>query len=547
MVERIIKAKCKFCGKVADEVSSTVVGAKTINGQRTQYIQKKLRCGHTILEKLVETIDVYDITSEDGRSLFPYQKDSVKFLETTNFRGLIAHEMGLGKTVISLAALKLHAKDLCPTLIVCKSGLKMQWFTECIRWIGEDYVPQLISSSRDVPYWNMFKVFIVSLDLLRNCKWTDDVMKGKTPVKTLILDEVQMIKNSGSSRTQKVRDMSRGVKHIMALSGTPIKNRASEYFPILNILKPERFHEETAFASEYLFTYNDAASGRIVKGGLAKGAVDKFRENTKDFVIRYTREEVMPDLPKVFRMYNYHNIGDSIQVEYEKAYEDFEDTYDELEGNMGRSRSDGGGNILAKMSKMRHLAGRAKILPTVEYLKEFLENTELRIAVFAHHIDVQTIIHSQISKWMVEHGMKPALSYMGAGQDANAKWKAQSEFTDPNGSRVMIISMLAGGEGLNLQATCGDCVMVERQWNPANEEQCEARFPRPGSKFEKINATYLVALNSIDELFAQIIEKKRAMFAQVVDGKDDVKFDESSIMKDLADEVRRRGKPLWAA
>jgi SNF2 family DNA or RNA helicase len=546
-MDRIIKEKCKNCGKVATEVSSRPVGMKSVGNKKTQYIEHKLACGHIWLEKAISEIDVYDITSEDGRTLFDYQKDSVKFSETSNFRCLIAHEMGLGKTVISLASLKLHSKDLCPALIICKSGLKMQWFTEVVRWIGESHCPQLINTSRDVPYWDMFKVFIVSFDLLNNCKWKNDVRDGKTPIKTIIIDECQQIKNTASNRTQAARDVSRGAKHIVALSGTPLKNRASEYFTILNILKPERFHEETAFLSKYIFTYNDNSTGRIVKGGLRPGAVEQFREDTKDFVIRYLREDVMPQLPKVFRMYNYHELGESIQQSYLDAYDEFADAYDAADGNVGkRSGSEGEGNILGKLAKMRHIAGQAKIKPAVEYAKEFLTNTDLKLAIFAHHQDVQTIIHSQLTEWMLKEGMKAPLTYLGAGQDAASKWKSQQEFCDPNGGRIMTISMLAGGEGLNLQAACGDCLMVERQWNPANEEQCEARFPRPGSKFEKVNATYLVALESIDEWFAQIIEKKRAMFAQVMDGKD-VAWSETNIMQQLADEVRRRGRPLWAA
>ena len=99
---RIKQAKCGYCGKIAREVEREIVGS---------YFFKKLECGHTICEDAVKALEeskYEDLSSSDGKSLYPFQIETVKFAEKSNFRCLIAHEMGLGKTIIALASLKLN-------------------------------------------------------------------------------------------------------------------------------------------------------------------------------------------------------------------------------------------------------------------------------------------------------------------------------------------------------------------------------------------------------------------------------------------------------
>jgi hypothetical protein len=103
---------------------------------------------------------------------------------------------------------------------------------------------------------------------------------------------------------------------------------------------------------------------------------------------------------------------------------------------------------------------------------------------------------------------------------------------------VMIASQLAAGEGLNLQ-TCGDCLMHERQWNPANEEQCEGRFIRIGSTHSSVNAIYaqMQGLTAIDETLDLIVERKRIQFHNAMNKGEAMMWSQDTILKELASAI----------
>jgi len=341
----ILHKKCPTCHKIAKEVRHVdvpLVHLKILT----------LECGHTTTEKIISAVDRYNVISEDNKSLYPFQVESVKFGEASNGRCLFAHEMGLGKTVIALALLKLHP-ELFPVVILCKSSLKFQWFQEVIRWLQDDaYLPQIIDSSNDKPY-SKFKVFIVSLDLLRNVDWLD-----KIHAKTIIIDECQLIKNGQSKRTGAVRKLCDGKEHIIALSGTPIKNHAGEYFPILNILRPEMFPRERDYYDLYVDSYNRGDFAKL--GGIKRSMVERFNNQTKDFILRYTRDEVMPDLPRINRTFRFSDLGKDVEEEYAKEHAGFERAMLEYElGGDETSTFKKWSNVLAYMTRMRHLTGLA--------------------------------------------------------------------------------------------------------------------------------------------------------------------------------------------
>jgi SNF2 family DNA or RNA helicase len=112
------------------------------------------------------------------------------------------------------------------------------------------------------------------------------------------------------------------------------------------------------------------------------------------------------------------------------------------------------------------------------------------------------------------------------------RFLTQEKFNSPN-YRLMIASTLASGEGLNLQ-TCADCIMHERQWNPANEEQAEGRFIRIGQLANAVSATYMLAQNTIDDQFHSIVESKRARFHAAMNRGEATRWEESNLVKELA-------------
>lgn len=469
--------------------------------------------------------DYLGIKSESGKVPYKYQAESALFAEQSNISCLIAHEMGLGKTICALAVLGKHYRKLAPILIVTKAGILRQWESECVEWLDE--MPWRISNTKD-PIPPKAKLYIISYDMLSRFE-IDQLPKFKT----VIFDECQQLMNPAANRSVAARDISRNATHVIGLSGTPIKNNAAEYFTILNILRPMIFPKKDWFIREYC-EYTQYSNGTKV-GGLTSWGEDRFRNITKPFILRYTRDQVLPDLPKIKRATLIADLSDAVREAYAKTVIKL---LDEAE-DMTHSAAERATNILAYMTKMRHLTGLSKIESCVEHVDDFLQSTDRPVTIFAHHQDV-----IEITKLRLEKLGYKVLTLTGSmnGDERASVVKRFAEYKT-TGNRILLASMLAAGEGLNLQF-CSDAFVLERQWNPANEEQAEGRFSRIGSEASHIDVTYAVAAGTIDEFFAELVEKKRSYVSGTLDG---IKLDwnEQSIMSDLTNMLIKQGRSKW--
>lgn len=524
--------KCPACGKRVEETKRYRLGA---------YWSLTLSCGHTTLVDALaavpQEIDSWEkFKSVDGRSLYPFQKIGADFAIEANGRCLIADEMGLGKTIQALAVMWQMKDAVLPALVVTKSTLKYQWSHEIYRFLGETYVNQVIENKNQKPLTEFgFKVVIISFDMLRRCEWVNDEAFMKNRFKLLVIDETQNIKNPSASRTGMVRKIAKYCPHVIGLSGTPIKNNAAEYYTILNILKPERFQSYKDFLYNYVNTYD---SGYGTKSGGLRDP-EYFHTRTKDFIIRREMKEVMPELPEYNRTFRYAELGEQVEEAYSNLMDKFEQAYNDSIGNPKAFMG-----VLEYMTHMKHLTGIAKVEPVADFVTDFLNETERKITVFIHHQDVHKLIHMKLQTVCDELGITRPLA-LTSDLSPEQRHEVVMQFKNDDKARVMIASTLASGEGLNLQF-CSDAVIVERQWNPANEEQAEARFKRIGSLASTINITYQVAIGTIDEFLAELVEKKREIVKEALSGKvSEVRYDEQGILRELADILANKGKNRW--
>lgn len=584
MSTTIFKDKCKFCGKLAVEKSRTF----------SKYLGKNavlLECGHTIFVETVKAVDdEYHITSRDGRHLFPFQKEGVKFIERSNGRCLIADEMGLGKTVQALAFLKLHKDDVdengestvFPCLIIPKASVKFQWVGECVRWLGIEFVPSIIESSKDRPMPG-FKICVATFDILRRMSGVtkqqeynkyiglptfnaemDHHPLAAFPFKTIIIDETQQIKSSVSLRTKEVRKIVKGIpdangiyprRKVIALSGTPAKNNAGEMFSILNILDNKRFPEYKRFVRRFC---DQHLSGRTWKiGGIRD--LETFQAYTADLIIRREMNDVLPDLPPINRTFrNVEFTGTGLKKLYKIAQDEFEEFY------YGADKQDFSyiTNLLAKIQKMRHITGLSKLAPIAEFLIEFIESTDRKYVIFAHHKDVVKTLADLIEQYADSEANEAAGDddsenevsvwkdvdsrplELIAELSAEERTDLVTEFKNNPRKRIMICSALAAAEGINMQFVT-DAGMMERQWNPANEEQAEHRFRRIGMGMTlPVNITYFISVGTIDEFFTELVEQKREYITSIFK-EGDFHWDQSSLVKELADIIAMKGGKRW--
>ena len=546
-----LQDKCEYCGKVAKSVKETTVVKAGDTEPDLKFIT--LECGHMLIKKIpkgtpfhlfqmggsLECKHVWDKNSCllcDRKRPYQFQLDGMKFGEAAlavNNGVAFFDEMGLGKTVEMGGILKYHS-ELYPVLHVVKSALKYQTAMFLMKWLGPEHAPWIIESSTDMLPKGL-KHYIISYDMLvpksmqrngKTVKMGFDIKKfDDIGIKCVVLDECQQIKNVDSSRTQMVRKVIKNQnRKVIAMSGTPWNNKGSELFPILNMLDPIKFYSEERFKSQWVDYYWQGAFRK--EGGIRR--IEEFKEHIKDICIRRERTEVMSELPLVNRTKLYVKMDADTEATYDAAVDDFVKWYQEEAANATSM------HILAAMNKMRHLVALAKIPATLDYVDEFVEDTDRKIVIFAHHIDVQKMLFDELNE---RYGDQMPVIAFTAGQSSEDIHYIQKKFNESKRA-IMVASTLAAGEGLNLQ-TCCDCLMHERQWNPGKEEQAEGRFIRIGSVATSVNAIYahLEGLTTIDPQLDGIIERKRLQFHNVHNKGEVARWSQDSIAKELADSI----------
>lgn len=536
-----LQEKCPDCGKVAVEKFS--VEGTDKSGNLCKFIT--LECFH-IIKKIIPKATPYEtMVSNDWKpeikacnhewvknqcakcgefKLFGFQIEGSRQAEIglAIQRGFgFFDDMGLGKTVEALALLKFHHKLYTPALIVTKSAIKFQWFKQIIRWLGPDFMAQTITTSKDFILPGL-KCYIIPYDLLR--RFPREKL-DKIGFKLVILDECQQIKNVDSARTQEVRKLvnNNGCK-VVPLSGTPWKNRGSEFFPALNMIDPVKFYSNQRFLDQWVSYYWEGAKKKM--GGIR--SPERFREFTKGLLIRREYEEVMEEFPDVNRMKLNVQLEDIDQSTYNESVSDFVQWYNQTVEEKGSEDALSGIEVVAKMARMRHLVGISKIPATLGYVEEFVEDTDKKLVIFVHHKDVGELLinaltntdkdsnkdWAELAQTLKDENI-PVYQYTSAHTGRPEGTMVQDNF-NKSPRCIMVASTLACGEGIDLQ-TCSDCVLHERQWNPQNEDQAApGRFRRIGQKSNIINITVPLGEGTIDEHLDSLVETKRRQYHAVM-------------------------------
>lgn len=504
-------------------------------------ISLKLSCGHSkILGPLGidKEIDAFleSFSSRDDKHyhLFKYQSEDVHRSSKAFGRCLFRYEVGLGKTPTSLASVE--AFNLHPAIILTKTTLVYQWLREVFRWTGK--VGRIIKSTKDLKddTLSLYPYLIMSIDLVRSFDELDllSFPNEKNPARTVIIDECQAIKNTDSARTIATKKICKNREHIFACSATPIKNRFDEYYPILNIMRPDLFPSYRTFVDTWCESSNNGYGEKI---GACSDSL-RFEEYTKNFIFHRTKDEVLPDLPKTRRNFRYYDLEKEVKKAYEKLLEEFADYYENTE-DKGFALAQ---NLLAYFAKMRHLTGLAKVDDCIRETEEFILSCNRKLTIGVHHKLVGDMIQHKLDEALIAGGFEKSL-YLHSELNALERSQLIEEFRNNPGRRILLASTLAAGEGLNLQF-CSDAILVERQWNPANEEQFEGRFSRIGQEAESIDITYLVAIGTIDEWLTELIEKKREIVKTAYGEEGNIS--ENTIILELAEIlIRQRSGKKW--
>ncbi len=183
----------------------------------------------------------------------------------------------------------------------------------------------------------------------------------------------------------------------------------------------------------------------------------------------------------------------------------------------GEGRGSNSAEHLSKITTLKRLAGEGKIEAACEWIDTFLDSTDRKLVVFAHHISVVDALAERYGNLRV------------AGKDsAEARQAAVDTFQNDSEHRVIVLNMKAGGVGLTLTAA-SDVLFVEQGWTPGEHDQAEDRCHRIGQE-DNVSAWYLLAEGTIDDDIFALIEKKRVIVDAVTDGEDSTG---TSVLNDL--------------
>jgi non-specific serine/threonine protein kinase len=441
-------------------------------------------------------------------TLRPYQRaglDWLCFLKTGPFGGLLADDMGLGKTVQTLAFLlkerELGALD--PFLIVCPTTVVFNWENEIRRFApgltvlthaGQDRV-------RDASGFKGHDIVLTTYGILLR----DIALFRKTAFHCVALDESQKIKNPTTLSSRAVRTLRSSLR--LALTGTPVENRAVELWSQFAFLNPGLLGSLDAFRREFAGPVDKAESPE---------AAAAVRRLTHPFILRRTKEAVARELPpKVEQTYLC-----PMNPAQEKLYHKWRDYYRvrilesiESEG-IGRSRM----LVLEGLLRLRQIACHPKLVgeehvgsEKFESLKEILEDVVAeghKVLVFSQFTKMLAIVRQHLDA----HGTRYA--YLD-GRTRNRE-KAVTEFQSASGPPIFLISLRAGGTGINL--TAADYVILyDPWWNPAVERQAVDRSHRIGQD-KNVFVVKLIGKDTIEEKVLELQEKKKRIVTSLIAG-----------------------------
>lgn len=439
--------------------------------------------------------------------LFPFQRRGVAWIERCQGRALIADEPGTGKTIQALAWLQLHP-EARPALVVCPAVVRGNWVAEARGWLEarpENDVTE-IRSGKNVPGSG---ITVCNYDLVH--RLPDDYR----PV-AVVMDECHYIKSPSARRSKVVAGLAKRARYVVALSGTPMLNRPAELFSVLNVLRPDIWRDRRSFEIRYCGGHlAQAGYKRFWRADGATNIPELASSLRKNIMIRRCKDDVLGELPVKIRQFVDLPLDSlSNAQEYLRAEEDFAAWL--LEHKLDRAQATGAkaapweimktlrAEALVKLGALRKLAGMGKVVHTLRWAEDFLEGSDSKLVIFAHHQDVQEAILVGLRRFGVAR--------LAAGNDYR---RETLRFQSDRSVRVAVCSLKAAGQGVTLTAA-SHMLLCELDWTPAILEQAEDRIHRIGQE-RACTYTYIVSSETVDRDMLDALGLKRIVLNKTID------------------------------
>ncbi len=436
----------------------------------------------------------FDVAGLSGE-LKPFQRAGVSYVLAQR-RAFLADEQGLGKTIEALAAIE--ADGAYPAIVVCPASLKLNWMRELSHWLPQRDA-RALSGTSPLPTQALTEsiadITVINYDIVAARL---DELRALRPL-ALVLDESHYCKNAAARRTQAVQRLSSAIPReglILALTGTPVMNRPPELIAQLRIL------------------------GRLGDFGSGAQFSKRFRGPDAHLrlhwhlrarcFVRRLKADVLPQLPPKTR--SVVPVALDNEAQYRLAEHDVvawlqSQPLDlrELDAKVAAAMR---AERLVRLNALQLLAARGKLQAALSWIHDFCSSGE-RLVVFARHREIQRAVLERFPH---------ALHILGEDSHA-ARDASLRAFQAPDNAenQLIICSLEVAGQGLTLTRS-SNVAFLELDWTPAKHDQAEDRCHRIGQQ-DAVNASYLLAAETIDETIATLLEHKRAVIGAITDGR----------------------------
>ena len=444
-------------------------------------------------------------------SLRHYQRRGLswlQFLERLGLGGCLADDMGLGKTPTTLAHLVARAG---PHLVLCPLSVVRNWQAEAARFTPG--IRCLVHHGNDRRRGDVLSAAIAAADLVvttYGLAVRDVEELASVQWQTVVLDEAQAVKNPHTHAARTVRKLP--AKQKVALTGTPVENRLSELWAILDVVNPGLLGSEHRFRTQW--------AQPIERDGDVEVAA-RLRRLTSPFVLRRTKADrsLVPDLPDKVEQIAWATLTREQAAMYQAVVDRL---LADAQAEVGMKRR---GLVLAALTRLKQicnhpahaakdgsrLAGRSGKLARFDELVVDLLDADERALVFTQYREMGDLLQRHLAEQL-----DLRVPFLHGGVPKSRRDRMVDHFQDGTGSPLLIVSLKAGGTGLNLTAATR-VVHYDRWWNPAVEDQATDRAWRIG-QHRSVFVHKLVCQGTVEERISELIDDKRRLAGMVIGG-----------------------------
>ena len=478
----------------------------TIDKNKMLYINESLKNQGTAFDKGEETIKELDkglsnrqqreVPDDLNAKLRNYQVEGFNWLnEIANLKvgGILADEMGLGKT-IQIIAFLLSQKGK-KSIVITPTSLIYNWRDEFNKFapslkvgiIHGDKKNRVVMMEKD------FDVIVTTYGLIKN----DYEYYKEKEFDFCIIDEAQNIKNSKAQNTKYVKAIKASCR--IALSGTPMENNLMELWSIFDYIMPGYLLSEAKFKEKYL----------------KEDMYDELKELIKPFILRRLKKDVIDELPD--------KIEKKFMVEMEKNQKAVYQSYIKEVRQKLYSGEDNKITVFSYLTKLRQLCldpslilddyvGRSAKIEAALNIVNMAIAENRKVLIFSQFTSVLQKLGDELSEKNIGY------LYLDGSTKANKRVEMVKEFNESEDLKIFLISLKAGGTGLNL--TSSDLVLhFDPWWNPAIEDQATDRAHRIGQQ-NIVEVIKLIAKDSVEENIIRLQEDKRELINKVISGEE---------------------------